>query len=208
MQGRAVSEGDRPNVVRRLYDWVLSWAYTPYGVAALAVLSFAEASFFPIPPDVLLIALVLGARERWFRIALVCSVASVVGGLAGYLIGWGVWSAVDQYFFQYVPGFTPAAFGRVQGLYEEYSFWVVFTAGFTPIPYKIITVSAGVFGIDVPMFLIASAVSRSARFFLVAWLLHRFGEPIREFIDRRFNLLAIVFTVLLIGGFVVLKYVL
>ena len=198
----------RPNIVRRLYDWVLGWAYTPYGIPALAVLSFAEASFFPIPPDVLLIALVLGARERWLRLALTCSVASLLGGIAGYYIGWGLWSAVSDFFFQYIPGFTPAKFAGVQAHYDAYSFWVVFTAGFTPIPYKIITISAGVFEINFGMFIIASAVSRSARFFLVAFLLHRFGEPIRDFIDKRFNLLATVFTVLLIGGFVAIKYAL
>ncbi len=198
----------RPNVVRRLYDWVLGWANTPYGVPALALLSFAESSFFPIPPDVLLIALVLGARDKWFKLALTCSVASIAGGLCGYLIGWGIWSQVDTLFFNYVPGFSEAKFEKVGGLYERWNFWVVFTAGFTPIPYKVITVTAGVFKINLAVFLVASAVSRSARFFLVAFLLHKFGEPVREFIDRRFNLLATVFTVLLIGGFIVLKKVL
>ncbi|MEZ4464466.1 MAG: YqaA family protein [bacterium] len=198
----------RPNAIRRLYDWVLRWAWTPHGQIALAVLSFAEASFFPIPPDVLLIALVLGARERWLRLALICSVASIAGGLAGYAIGWGLWAAVDQWFYAYVPGFTPEKFGKVADLYREWDFWVVFVAGFTPIPYKIITITAGVFSLNLPMFIVASAVSRSARFFLVAWLLHRYGEPIKGFIDRRFNLLAIAFTVLLIGGFVLIKAVL
>ena len=105
-------------------------------------------------------------------------------------------------------GFSEAKFEKVGGLYERWNFWVVFTAGFTPIPYKVITVTAGVFKINLAVFLVASAVSRSARFFLVAFLLHKFGEPVREFIDRRFNLLATVFTVLLIGGFIVLKKVL
>lgn len=195
----------RPNIVRRLYDWVLSWAHTRYGMLALAILSFAEASFFPIPPDVLLIALVLGAREKWVRLALVCSLASVAGGLAGYFIGSGLWSAVDGFFYEYIPGFTAEKFGYVEGLYKEYDFWVVFAAGFTPIPFKVITITAGVFALNLPMFLLASALSRSARFFLVAWLLHRYGEPIRDFIDRRFNLLAIAFTVLLIGGFLLIK---
>lgn len=198
----------RPNPIRRLYDWVLRWAWTPHGQVALGVLSFAEASFFPIPPDVLLIALVLGARERWLRLALICSVASIAGGLFGYAIGWGLWAAVDQWFYAYVPGFTPEKFGKVADLYREWDFWVVFVAGFTPIPYKIITITAGVFSLNLPMFIVASAVSRSARFFLVAWLLHRYGEPIRTFIDKRFNLLAIAFTALLIGGFVLIKAVL
>ena len=134
--------------------------------------------------------------------------ASIAGGLFGYAIGWGLWAAVDQWFYTYVPGFTPEKFGKVAELYREWDFWVVFVAGFTPIPYKIITITAGVFSLNLPMFIIASAVSRSARFFLVAWLLHRYGEPIRSFIDRRFNLLAIAFTALLIGGFVLIKAVL
>lgn len=198
---------DRPNIVRRLYDWVLSWAESPYGLAALAVISFAEASFFPIPPDVLLIALVLGAREKWIKLALVCSLASVAGAIAGYAIGAGLWAAVDQFFYSYVPGFTPEKFAYVEGLYNEYGFWVVFAAGFTPIPFKVITITAGAFALNIPMFLLASTLSRSARFFLVAFLLHRYGEPIRKFIDKWFNLLAIGFTVLLIGGFVLLKVV-
>jgi membrane protein YqaA with SNARE-associated domain len=195
----------RPNVVRRLYDWVLSWADKPQGQIALFVLSFAESSFFPIPPDVLLVALVLGARERWFRLALICSVASVLGGITGYLIGWGLWAGVDQFFYSYVPGFTPEKFDSVAALYQKWDFWIVFVAAFTPIPYKLITVTAGVFQTNILMFIIASVVGRSARFFLVAWLLHRYGAPIKSFIDRRFNLLASAFTVLLIGGFVAVK---
>jgi len=201
-------EATRPNIVRRLYDWVLRWAWTPHGQIALFVLAFAESSFFPIPPDVLLVALVLGARERWIRLAAICSVASVLGGLAGYGIGWGLWSAVQDTFFNYIPGFTAEKFERVGDLYRQWDFWIVFAAGFTPIPYKLITITAGVFALNLPMFLIASAVSRSARFFLVAFLLHRYGQPIRTFIDKRFNLLALVFTVLLVGGFALIKAVL
>lgn len=194
--------------IRRLYDWVLSWAHTPYGGIALFILAFAESSFFPIPPDVLLIALCLGHREKWLRFAAICTAGSVMGALAGYYIGWGLWHVVDQVFFTYVPGFTPEAFENVKGLYESYNFWIVFVAAFTPIPYKVITVTAGVFGIHLVPFVIASIIGRAARFFLVAFLLHRYGEPINDFINKRFNLLTIVFTVLLIGGFYVLKVVL
>lgn len=198
----------RPDPIRRLYDWVLHWAETPYGLVALAVLAFAESSFFPIPPDILLIALVLGSRTKWWRMALVCSLASIAGGLAGYAIGALLWTGVCDYFYAYIPGFTLERFNHMSNLYETHSFWIVFTAGFTPIPYKIITVSAGVCNIDLPMFVLASAVSRSARFFLVAGLLYWFGEPIRNFIDRWFGLLTIAFVVLLLGGFAVIKYVL
>ena len=200
------------NYLRRLYDWILHWAETKYGVPALFLLALAESSFFPIPPDVLLIPLALGARSKAIRFALVCSVASIVGGVAGYGIGYFSWwsgaeaySAVALFFFNHIPGFTEQVFLNIQEKYEIYNFLIVFTAGFTPIPFKIITISAGAFSVNFPMFLLASTVSRSARFFLVALLIRQFGEPITVFIDKYFNVLSIIFTLLLIGGFLVLK---
>ena len=200
------------NYLRRLYDWILHWAETKYGVPALFLLALAESSFFPIPPDVLLIPLALGARSKAIRFALVCSVASIVGGIAGYGIGYFAWwngaeaySAVALFFFNHIPGFTEQVFLNIQKKYEIYNFLIVFTAGFTPIPFKIITISAGAFSVNFPMFLLASTVSRSARFFLVALLIRQFGEPITVFIDKYFNVLSIIFTLLLIGGFLVLK---
>ena len=200
------------NYLRRLYDWVLHWAETKYGVPALFLLAFAESSFFPIPPDVLLITLALGARSKAIRFALVCSVASIVGGIAGYGIGYFTWwngaeaySAVALFFFNHIPGFTEQVFLNIQEKYEIYNFLIVFTAGFTPIPFKIITISSGAFSVNFPMFLLASTVGRSARFFMVALLIRQFGEPITAFIDKYFNLLSIIFTILLIGGFLVLK---
>ncbi len=201
--------------IRNLYDWVLHWAETPYGPVALFALSFAEASFFPIPPDPLLIALVLGARSKSFRFALYCSIASVFGALLGYSIGYFAWwsspgefTGIAHLFFDHVPGFTEERFYVVKGLYDQWNFWIVFTAGFTPLPYKVFTITGGAFNVNLVMFLIASIISRSARFFLVAALIWKFGEGIREFIDRYFNWLAIAFTVLLIGGFAIIKYVL
>jgi len=200
-------------LLRRLYDWVLHWAETPYGAPALFVLTFAEASFFPIPPDPLLIALVLGAQSKAFRFAANCTIASVLGALLGYGIGYFVWwdgpgifSPVALFFFNHVPGFTVNMFRYIQGLFETWNFWIIFTAGFTPIPYKVFTVSGGAFDVNLPMFVLASVVSRGARFFLVAFLIWKFGGPIKGFIDRHFNWLAILFTVLLIGGFAVIKY--
>lgn len=202
-------------MLKRLYDWLLSWAETPYGGIVLFVWALAESSFFPIPPDAFLIAMVLGARARAFSFAALASVASVIGGVAGYLIGYylwwsgeGVFSGIAQFFFDHVPGFTVAQFTRVQGMYDAYGFWVVFTAGFTPVPYKVITISAGAFDISFAVFAVASAISRSARFFLVAWLLWKYGEPVRDFIDRRFNWLSIAFAVLLVAGFYVVKVML
>jgi membrane protein YqaA with SNARE-associated domain len=192
---------------RRLYDWVLHWANTPYGAPALFLLAVAESSVFPVPPDVLLIALSISLPHRAWYYATVCSIGSVIGGVIGYLLGWGFWSLLDDFFFTYVPGFTPQLFARVQALYAEHDFWVVFAAGFTPIPYKVITIAAGVFLINFPVFVLASMVGRSARFFLVAGLIRRYGPGIRSFVDRYFNLLSMIFLLLLIGGFLALKYV-
>lgn len=189
-----------------LYEWVLHWAATPYGVPALALLAFAESSFFPVPPDVLLIALCLGVPGRAFYFAFVCSVASVLGGMGGYLIGWVVWDEVQEFFFRFV--FNQAVFVRVDQLYHDYDFWAVFVAGFTPIPYKVFTIAAGVFELDFTRFVIASAVSRSARFFLVAALIWKFGPPVKVFIDKYFNLLTIAFVILLVGGFAIIQLVL
>ncbi|MBW2689501.1 MAG: DedA family protein [Deltaproteobacteria bacterium] len=194
-------------LIRKLYDWVLHWAETPYGGPAIFLLALIESSFFPVPPDVLLIALCISLPARAWRFALLASVGSVLGGLLGYGIGWGAWPMVNGFFFQFIPGFTPEVFSRVQSLFAEYGFWVVFTAGFTPIPYKVITIGSGVFQVNLMVFLFASLVSRSLRFFMVAWLLHRYGPGMREFIDRYFNLLSIIFLVLLFGGFLLLKYV-
>jgi membrane protein YqaA with SNARE-associated domain len=192
--------------MRKLYDWVLSWANTPYGGLALFVLAFAESSFFPVPPDVLLIALALSIPARAFRFAAIAAAGSVLGGLFGYLLGFGVWHALDDIFYAYVPGFTPEGFQQVQNLFEQYDFWVVFSAGFTPVPYKIITVGSGVFHISLPMFIFASAISRSLRFFLVAWFIYRFGPPVRILIEKYFNLFALAFFILLVGGFWMVKY--
>ena len=200
-------------ILRKLYDWVLHWAETPYGAIALFILAFAESSFFPIPPDALLIALVLGARTKAFKFAATCTIASTTGALLGYAIGHFMWwtptgefTSLAGFFFANIPGFTHEIFYKIQNMYAEYDFWIIFTAGFTPLPYKVFTVSSGAFNISLPMFIIASVISRGARFFLVAFLIWKFGPQIKNFIDKYFNLLAIAFTVLLIGGFVVIKY--
>ena len=194
--------------VRRLYDWVLHWAETPYGVAALFVLALAESSFFPIPPDPLLIALCLGAASKSLRFALIATSASVLGGIIGYGIGAGAWDLAEPWFYQYVPGVSPEAFEQVQALYDRWDFWAIFFAGLTPIPYKVFTLSAGVFSINFGIFVIASVLSRSIRFFLLAGLIFKFGKPIASFIDRYFNLLAWIFGILLLGGFLVIELLL
>jgi len=200
--------------LRKLYDWVLHWAETPYGPLALFLLAFAESSFFPIPPDVLLIALVLGSITRAFRFALICSLGSILGGMFGYFIGYklwwaspGVYSNIAYFFFNYIPGFTEKVFLAIKSKYDAWNFWIVFSAGFTIIPYKVITISAGAFNINFSLFLLASSISRSARFFLVAGLFRIFGVKIKRFIDKYFDLLAFLFLALLIGGFIIIRLI-
>lgn len=194
--------------VRRCYDWTLHWADTKWGAVALFILAFAESSFFPIPPDILLIACCLGLplkSRKVFRFALICTLGSVLGAVAGYGIGHYAWEGTQGWFIPAI--FSQEAFNNVGQMYEQYNFWVVFTAGFTPIPYKLITITSGVFDINFVMFIVASIVSRGARFFLIAWLIKKFGPSIKGFIDKYFNLLALGFTVLLVGGFFVFKYI-
>lgn len=204
------SEPDaKPGLHRRLYNWVLHWAYTSYALPALVLLSFAESSFFPIPPDVLLLPLCLGEPKKAYRFAFWCSAASIAGGIAGYFMGKGLWnSGLDDLFFNYVPGFTQEVYDKVAGLYEEWNFWIVFTAGFSPLPYKVFTITAGVFDINFLMFVVASLVSRSARFYLEAVLIRWKGEQIRDFVEKRLGLMSLLFCVVLVGGFVAIKYLL
>lgn len=199
--------------LKGVYNWILQWAESKWGMLALFIMAFAEASFFPIPPDVLLIACCLAAPSKAFRFALVCTAGSVAGAVAGYLLGEFVWidsagefTGFANFFFRHV--FSIEQYYTVKGLYDQYNFWVIFTAGFTPLPYKLFTITAGVFQINFPMFILASVVSRGMRFFLIAGLIWKFGAPIKTFIDKYFNWLALAFTVLLIGSFVLVKYLL
>jgi len=188
---------------RKLYDWVIHFANTKHGGTALFCLSFAESSFFPIPPDVLLGPLALGAPKKWVRFALACSIASVLGGIMGYLIGVFLWDAIQVWAFANLGWvkITQENFDVFAEKYAEFGFWIVFACGFTPLPYKVCTITAGIAGISFPGFLIASTLSRSARFFLVAGLMGWKGERIRPYIERYFNWLSLAFVILLIGGF-------
>jgi membrane protein YqaA with SNARE-associated domain len=187
-----------------MYDWVLHWAATPYGTWALFLLAFAESSFFPIPPDVLLIALCVARPKRSFKYASVCAVGSIFGGVLGYLIGWQFMASVGIRIVDFY-GLTDNVV-HIETLYNTYDAWAVGIAGFTPIPYKVFTIAAGMFKIDFTVFVLASAFSRSARFFLVGGLIYLFGPRIQRFIDRYFDWLAVTFTVLLVGSFVLFKY--
>lgn len=190
-------------MLRRLYDWTMLQAAKPHALAILALVSFIESSVFPIPPDVLLIPMILAQRERAFWIALVCTVASVAGGFFGYLIGWGLYESVGVpilNFYGYLEKFT-----EFQAMYNENGAWIVFFAGLTPFPYKVITIASGVTALDPVVFGIASVASRGLRFFILAALLWYWGPWIKGFIDRYFGWLTLAFFVLLIGGFALLK---
>ncbi len=190
-------------MLRKIYDWVLHWAHTPYGTWALFILAFCESSFFPIPPDILLIALAIALPRKSLTYAWVCSAGSVLGGCFGYLIGWQFMNAIGNRIIDFY-GLVDK-FESIEALYRTYDAWAIGIAGFTPIPYKVFTISAGAFEINFVVFFLASLVSRSARFFLVGGLIYLFGPKIQPFIDRYFNALAVAFTVLLIVGFILLK---
>ena len=198
--------------LRNLYDWVLDLANKSYGVIALFIISFIESIFFPIPPDVLLIPLLIGNKKKIFRFAFICSIGSILGACVGFFLGNVIWwnnkgefSNIALTFFKYVPSFDINAFNNIKLLYDKYDFMIIFTAGFTPIPFKIFTISAGAFGLNFFMFILASTISRSSRFFLLAWLIKLFGSSITLFIDKYFNILSFIFTFLLITGFIIIK---
>ncbi|MHC4180589.1 MAG: YqaA family protein, partial [Planctomycetota bacterium] len=196
----ATETARRPGIVKRLYLWVLLWADTPYGTPALFVLAFAESSFFPIPPDVLQIALSVSKPRRSFYYAAVAVVASVLGAVLGWYIGYALWETTGEFFKTYIPGVSQKNFDLVKAKYDQYGFMAITVAAFTPIPYKVFTIAAGVFKIRLPVLLLASVLGRSARFFAVATCIYLFGPSVKELIDKYFGLATIVFTVLLIGG--------
>jgi len=199
------SHHNDPLKLRALYNWTLSWAEKPSALGALMAFSFAESSFFPIPPDVLLLPLCLSRPKKWFLIAGYCTLFSVLGGLLGYAIGYLGWGVAAEFFYGFVPGFSPEKFTRVQALYDEWGAWVVFSAGFSPIPYKVFTITSGVMEMPLSIFVVASVVGRGLRFFLVGWLVAKFGEPLKDWIERYFNVLAAAAVALLILGFLVMR---
>lgn len=192
--------------IRALYDWTLSLAAHRYAVWWLAAVAFIESSVFPIPPDVLLIPMVLAAREKAFRYALICTVASVVGGMFGYGIGHFLLESVGRPLIELYG--AADALETVRGNYAENGWWIVLGGGMTPFPYKVVTIASGALSLDPLAFTGASVVGRGVRFFLVAALLWKFGEPIRKFIEERLGLVVTVGFILLIGGFLAIKFIL
>lgn len=197
-----------PGPVKRLYLWVLHWADTPYGAPALFLLSFAESSFFPIPPDVLQIALSVSKPKRSFYYAAVSGLGSVLGGLAGWAIGYSLWATVGWFFFAYVPGVTGENFAKVQSLYHANAFLALLGAAFTPIPFKVFTIAAGVFNVSLWVLLVASTIGRLARFMLVAAFIYLFGPGVKALLDKYFEVATLAFFVLLVLGFTAIRYLL
>jgi len=191
-------------MIRRLYDWTMRAAAHKNAVPSLFTVSFVESSFFPIPPDVMLIPMILADRAKAWYFALVATLGSVLGGVFGYLIGYFLFDAIGQPMLE-LYGYADK-FEKFASQYNEYGAWIVFFFGVTPFPYKVITIASGTTGLNIAVFMLASVLSRGLRFFIVAALLYWFGPPIRDFIEKRLGLVFTVFVVLLFGGFIAIKY--
>ena len=192
------------SLLKRLYDWTLYLAKSKKAPHALFLVAFAESSFFPVPPDAMLIPMVIGERRKWFYYASICTVGSVLGGLFGYFIGWGLYESVGKAIVN-LYGMEEAV--KIVGIkFKENAFLTVFSAAFTPIPYKAITIAGGIFLISLEILIFASFVGRAARFFLVAGTLRLYGKKMQNLLEKYFNLFTAFFMLLLIGGFVLLKY--
>ena len=198
-------KGLRRNYLKDLYDWVVGFAEKPYGTWALFLVAFSESSFFPIPPDILLIALAIGQPARAFWFAAVTTVGSVAGAAVGYLLGLEFYDLVGRRIIEFYS--AGERYEQVRVLYQQWDAVAVAIAGFTPIPFKVFTIAAGAFEINFPTFMVASLASRGLRFFLVGGLIRWRGPGIKAFIDRYFNLMTILFVILLVGGFLFVKYV-
>jgi membrane protein YqaA with SNARE-associated domain len=201
VQGQKIQGAD---MLRGLYDWTISLATSSYALWALAIVSFAESSVFPIPPDVLMIPMIIAAPHRAFLIAGVALVASVLGGLLGYYIGAELFDSIGRPVLEFYG--KDAYFDEFAIKYNEYGAWAVLIAGVTPFPFKVITILSGATALSLPVFIVAAIVARGIRFFLVAALLWKFGTPIRDFIERRLGLMFSLFIILLVGGFFLVRY--
>lgn len=195
----------KPNFIRRLYAWTISWADHPRGTHALFWIAFAESSFFPIPPDVLLIALCFGARQKWAKYALVCTVGSATGGAFGWFIGWGLRDSVA------IPLLSLFDSGgeiqeRIEAWYEAYGFLGILIAAITPIPYKVFTVFSGMANYSLPMLIVASILGRGLRFYCVAVLIRACGAKVQPFIEKYLEWCFVLGTLAVVGGFALIKF--
>ena len=192
-------------MIRQLYDWTLRLADTKHALWALACVAFLESSVFPIPPDILMIPMILARPHRAWLIALVAMVASVLGGTMGYFIGAGLFETVGRPVLEFYGKAERAE--QFSQRFNDYGAWAVLIAGVTPFPYKVITIMSGWTALSLPVFIVSSVVARGLRFFVVAALLWKYGPPIREFIERRLGLMFSLFVVILVGGFLLVKYI-
>ncbi|WP_411827616.1 YqaA family protein [Luteolibacter sp. AS25] len=200
-----ITEVKKPNIIRRLYAWTVSWAEHPAGAWALFFIAFAESSFFPIPPDILLIALCFGAKDKWLKYALICTAGSVLGGIAGWGIGWGLRESVAEPLMAVFDksGHTQE---KIEGWYDVYGFWGILIAAITPIPYKVFTIFSGMANYSLPLLIGASIIGRGFRFFIVAALIRIFGIRVRPFVEKHLEWCFVIGTLLLIGGIVAIKF--
>lgn len=196
----------KEGILRRLYYWTLSWAHTPYGVPALFVISVAEASVFPLPPDLLLAALVLGKPKEWKKFAFWCTAGTMVGAVIGWAIGFYLWSFLHTFFFTYIPGFTPAAFEKISHMFQNYAFWIIVAKGLTPIPFKVVTIAAGVCEVSILVLLASSLISRGIRFYAVAGVIAWKGEVAKIWMDRYLEWILLSVFVGLVVGLAALKF--
>lgn len=192
---------------KKLYHWMLEKAASRAAVPALAAISFIESSVFPLPPDIMLIPMCLSDRKRAFWFAFVCSAASIIGGLFGYSIGYFLFETVGKWILNLYGG-ADQWFATFQKAFDENGFWLVLMAGFTPFPFKVITICSGLTKLNIGVFIVAAALSRSARFFLEAGLIYMYGEKIRTLLEKYFELITGLFFILLVGGFLLIKFVL
>ena len=196
----------RPSLLRRLYDRVVAAAGKPHATWTMGAVSFAESSFFPIPPDIMLIPMALARPDRAYRLALWCSVMSVAGGVLGYAIGALLYDSVGQWVMQ-VYGYGNKV-EEFRAAYAQWGAWIILLKGLTPIPYKIVTITSGFAGYNLGLFILFSAITRGGRFFILAFLIHRYGEQARIIIEKRLGLWTAIFALIIVGGFVIVAYLL
>tara|TARA_B100000029_G_scaffold370023_1_gene363849 strand:+ start:273 stop:857 length:585 start_codon:yes stop_codon:yes gene_type:complete len=192
------------NLLRRLYDWTLKKSEHRNAPWFLSIISFSESSFFPIPPDIILIPMIIAKRSKAWFYAFICTISSVIGGAFGYLIGYFFYNSIGMLILKYYS--LEIQFTNFENSYNDYGFWIVLGAGFTPFPFKLITIASGLFGLNFVLFIFVAFFARGLRFFILAGLLKLFGNYIKNIIDKYFNILAIIFFILLFGGFILIKY--
>ncbi|GAB4248871.1 MAG: YqaA family protein [Candidatus Methylacidiphilales bacterium] len=200
------SAKSKPNWLRRLYAWTLHWAEHPKAVPALFFISLIESSVFPIPPDPLLMTICFTRPKNWVSLAFWCTVGSVIGAVVGWVLGWLFWESLKDFFFTYVPKFSPEVFDLAKGYFDQNAFLWILASAFTPIPFKVFTIAAGVFNVSLWVLVCASIFGRGARFFLVALVIRICGPTARPYLEKYLEIAAVAFFVLGLLGFYALKW--